>query len=334
MPRAGTLTSCRGADVLGRAIAEEGRTNLRLARVCCRIRTSTAMAPPWVRPKLAKETFRYLKDAAPFFLIAGPCVLESKSSALHIAETVYRIGERFGIPVVFKASFDKANRQSVKSPRGVGLSKGLDILQTVKDTFEHMLVTTDVHERDHCNDVAAVADILQIPAFLCRQTDLILDAAATGKLLNIKKGQFASADTMHLAAAKALRSVVDGGKKEDKGHGVLLTERGTMFGYDDLVFDPRNLILMRAPSHLVVQDATHSVQQGRHGRDDRRQTGGAREFVPTVARAAVAVGIDGLFLETHPSPATAICDRENQFALHQLEALVGELIDIAQASRG
>ena len=272
----------------------------------------------------------------PFFLIAGPCVLESLDHALRTAEHLRKMSERLGIPVIFKASFDKANRQSPQAYRGPGMDAGLNMLQQIKHTFgegDHgLLVTTDIHETYQASPVAEVADVLQIPALLCRQTDLIAAAANTGRLVNIKKGPFASPRTMRLAAEK-VRDIQNIQLEQQQDSAVLLTERGTFLGYDDLVFDPRNLVRMKTDENLIVQDVTHSVQSSSGGADGR-SSGGQRELIPTIARAAAAVGVDGLFFETHENPEHAWCDGANRWPLNELEDLVLELMDIAEATRG
>ncbi|ETV79284.1 3-deoxy-8-phosphooctulonate synthase [Aphanomyces astaci] len=262
-----------------------------------------------------------LRAAKPFFLIAGPCVLESEAVVMQIANRLKDIRDDLGIPVVFKASFDKANRQDLASYRGPGLEEGLMLLQHVKATTGLPLLT-DVHETYQVASVAKVVDIVQIPAYLCRQTDLLVAAAQTGKLVNIKKGQMTSADTMLLAAKKVTATT---------GHSdVILTDRGTMFGYGDLVADPRNIPRLRRHGGLVVQDVTHSVQ--RTG-GDSTSSGGDREFIPTIARMAAAVGVDGLFIETHPEPARGLSDATTMLPLHELQPLLEELMGIALASK-
>ena len=305
------------------------------------------------------KLFGASKTAPPFFLIAGPCVLESVDSALRTAEHLRVLSERLQLPIVFKASFDKANRQSTHAYRGPGLEYGLDILHQIKHTFgqgDHgLLITTDIHESHQAEEVAKIVDILQIPALLCRQTDLITAAAKTGRLVNIKKGPFASPKTMLLAAEKVraiqskmsiemdIEMEMEKEKKQTRERDtamhtnhqlnhVMLTERGTFFGYDDLVFDPRNLVRMRSNDTLVIQDVTHSVQSSSGGMDGL-SSGGDRELIPTIARAAAAVGVDGLFFETHESPEHALCDGPNQWPLHDLEELIQELMDISNVTK-
>ncbi|MGD9542581.1 MAG: 3-deoxy-8-phosphooctulonate synthase [Methylocystis sp.] len=252
-------------------------------------------------------------DDLPLTLIAGPCALESADMALEIAGALASLGERLKIGVVFKASFDKANRTSGDAARGVGLDAALPILAEIK-TKTGLPVTTDVHETWQCARVAEVVDLLQIPAFLCRQTDLIVAAANAGRPVNIKKGQFLAPWDMAHAVEKA-RGAGAGG--------VLVTERGTSFGYNALVADMRALPILRETGAPVVFDATHAVQQpGGHG----AASGGERRFVSTLARAAVAVSVAGLFIETHPDPDTAISDRATQIPLSELETMLKELM--------
>jgi len=274
--------------------------------------------------------FSRLKGSSPFFLIAGPCALESADHALRMADAIAEVARRLGVTAVYKSSFDKANRTSAGSPRGLGLDASLEALRRVRDATG-LPVTTDVHETWQVPTVADAVDVVQIPAFLCRQTDLLAAAGKTGKVVNVKKGQFASAAVMGHAARKVSAAAEAAGCAHG---GVLLTERGTTFGYGDLVVDVRNLPRMRAaaPGALVVMDATHAVQSPPAG-GGGPETGGLRRLVPTVARAAAATGIDGLFLETHDRPEEAISDSAVQWPLERLEPLVAELMAIAQASR-
>lgn len=250
----------------------------------------------------------------PLTLIAGPCALESADMGLKVAEELARLGERLNIGIVFKTSFDKANRTSGDAARGVGLDAALPIFADIREKTG-LPVTTDVHEAWQCARIAEVVDLLQIPAFLCRQTDLIVAAAKTGRPVNIKKGQFLAAWDMSHAVEKARKA---------GAAGVLVTERGTSFGYNALVADMRALpILKETTGAPVVFDATHAVQQpGGHG----ASSGGERRFVATLARAAVAVGVAGLFVETHPDPVAALSDRETQVPLGELETMVEELM--------
>jgi 2-dehydro-3-deoxyphosphooctonate aldolase (KDO 8-P synthase) len=253
-------------------------------------------------------------------LIAGPCVIEGRAETLSAARTIARIAAGAGFPVVFKASFDKANRTSIKSFRGPGLKAGLDILREVREVTG-LPVITDVHEVSQVEAVAAVADCIQIPAFLCRQTDLIVSAASTGLPVNIKKGQFMSPESMEHAVEKA-RSAGRGG--------VLLTERGASFGYNTLVVDFRSILVMRGMGVPVVFDATHSVQSpGGRG----SSSGGDRRFVLPLARAAAAVGVDGIFVEVHRSPEKALSDGPNTIDYKSLRELLGSVAAISKACK-
>ena len=286
------------------------------------------------------------------FLIAGPCAIESRDMVMHTAETLKQICERLGITLYFKSSYDKATRTSM-SERGVGMEKGLAILQEVKSTFS-LPILTDVHESWQCTPVAEVADVLQIPAFLSRQTDLLVAAAQTGKIVNVKKGQFMAPWDMRGAIAKiegargerapqnasvfgdpakAMRR--EGEKAPQKsadfsGAGIWLTERGSSFGYGNLIVDMTSLVKMREYGYPVVFDATHSVQQPS---SQAGVTGGNREMVPHLIRAAVAVGIDGLFLEVHPEPEKAISDAANQVRLSDAESILKQALAIEQVIR-
>ncbi len=253
----------------------------------------------------------------PLFLIAGPCVLESRQLALDTAGTLKEICAGLGIPFIFKSSYDKANRSSGKSYRGMGVEQGLDILAEVKKVIG-VPVLTDVHEREDIAAVAAVVDVLQTPAFLCRQTDFIQAIAASGKPANIKKGQFLAPHDMNQVVAKAKEA--NGGADT-----IMVCERGVSFGYNNLVSDMRSLAIMRETGCPVVFDATHSVQlPGGQG----TTSGGQREFVPVLARAAVAVGIAGLFMETHPNPEKALSDGPNSWPLGKMRALLETLRDL------
>ena len=254
-------------------------------------------------------------QASPFALIAGPCVLESRAHALETAGALKAIATRLGIGLVYKSSFDKANRTSAASARGMGLAEALPIFAEVRETIG-LPIITDVHEPEQCAPVAEAVDILQIPAFLCRQTDLLLAAAATGKPVNVKKGQFLAPWDMKNVVAK----VVGAGNPN-----VLVTERGVSFGYNTLVSDMRALPILAETGAPVIFDATHSVQQP-GGQGER--SGGERRFVPVLARAAVAVGVAGLFIETHQDPDKAPSDGPNMVPLKELEPLLAELIAI------
>lgn len=258
---------------------------------------------------------------APLLLLAGPCVLESGELAWEIAREMKAICSRLGISYVFKASFDKANRTSLSSFRGPGAEKGLRILGRLREEIG-VPVVSDIHEPNQAEMAAEYLDILQIPAFLCRQTDLLVAAAKTGKVVNVKKGQFVSPWDMENAVNK-LR-----GAGTEK---ILLTERGASFGYNNLVVDMRSLAVMRSFGYPVVYDATHSVQLpgGAGG-----SSGGQREFIAPLSRAAMAVGIDGLFIEVHPDPAKALCDGPNSLPLDAVEPLLRQLLTVRQAVAG
>lgn len=254
-------------------------------------------------------------------LIAGPCVLETRDLAFEIAEQLCQIAQRHPIQLVFKASYDKANRTSIHSYRGLGLEEGLKLLEAVRSEF-NIPVTTDVHESQQAVPVGKVCDILQIPAFLARQTDLLVAAAETGKAVNVKKGQFMAPWDMKHVVEKL---------KEASAKQIMLTERGTFFGYGRLVNDMRALIEMRALGVPVVYDATHSVQEpGGLG----SQTGGNRAMVAPLAKAAAAVGIDGLFLETHPNPDQSPSDGPNMVPLAELESLIDRVLAVRAATQG
>ena len=246
----------------------------------------------------------------PFFLIAGPCVVESRQLALDTAGQLKEIADSLGIPFIYKSSFDKANRSSGKSYRGPGIDAGLKILSEVKAQIS-VPVLTDIHEVDEIAAVAAVVDVLQTPAFLCRQTDFIHAAASAGKPVNIKKGQFLAPGDM--------KNVVDKAREASGRDNIMVCERGVSFGYNNLVSDMRSLAIMRETGCPVVFDATHSVQlPGGQG----TKSGGQREFVPVLARAAVAVGVAGLFMETHPDPEKALSDGPNAWPLPKIKALL------------
>ncbi|MCG6976393.1 MAG: 3-deoxy-8-phosphooctulonate synthase [Acidiferrobacterales bacterium] len=252
----------------------------------------------------------------PLFLIAGPCVIESEQLAMDTAGQLKEITDRLGIPFIYKSSFDKANRSSGASFRGPGMEEGLTILQAVKDKIG-VPVLTDVHDIPQIDAVASVADVLQTPAFLCRQTDFIQAVVASGKPVNIKKGQFLAPGDMKNVVDKAAAA---GGRDR-----VMVCERGVSFGYNNLVSDMRSLAIMRETGCPVVFDATHSVQlPGGQG----TRSGGQREFVPVLARAAVATGVSGLFMETHPSPDEALSDGPNAWPLGKLESLLETLMEI------
>ena len=257
----------------------------------------------------------------PLLLIAGPCALESEELARRVAGTMQEICARLGISYVFKASFDKANRTSLSSYRGPGLEQGLAILSRIREELQ-VPVISDVHEISQVQAAAEVLDIIQIPAFLCRQTDLLVAVARTGKPINLKKGQFVSPWDMENAVNK-IRAA--GGSK------IMLVERGASFGYNNLVVDMRGLPVMRSFNCPVIYDATHSVQLpgGAGG-----SSGGQREFIAPLSRAAVAAVIDGLFMEVHPDPDKALCDGPNSIALDQIETLLTQLVQIRQVCTG
>jgi len=251
----------------------------------------------------------------PFFLIAGPCSIESKDHAIDHAGKINEICKQLNLNFVYKSSFDKANRSSSLSSRGVGIDQGLKILSDVKKTFGIPLIT-DVHESYQCKDVANVVDIIQIPAFLCRQTDLLYAAAETNKIINVKKGQFLAPWDMK----NVLKKIVDYGNDQ-----VLLTERGTSFGYNTLVSDMRAIPQMSQFGYPIIFDATHSVQQpGGMG----ITSGGQREFVPVLARAAISIGVSGLFVEVHENPDDAPSDGPNMLKISELSALLSKLIQL------
>ncbi len=263
-------------------------------------------------------------ESSPFFLIAGPCVIESEQLCLDIAGRMKELTGELEIPYIFKASFDKANRSSGKSFRGPGRDGGLSILAKVREQIG-VPVLTDVHDIDDIAPAAAVVDVLQTPAFLCRQTDFIAACAASGKPVNIKKGQFLAPTDMQNVVDKARAAAQEAGIAEDT---IMVCERGASFGYNNLVSDMRSLAIMRRTGCPVVFDSTHSVQlPGGQG----SSSGGQREFVPVLARAAVATGIHGLFMETHPDPANALSDGPNAWPLAQMPQLLKHLKTLDQA---
>jgi 2-dehydro-3-deoxyphosphooctonate aldolase (KDO 8-P synthase) len=260
-------------------------------------------------------------NALPLSVVAGPCVLESRAHALEVAAALKEIAARLGVGLVYKTSFDKANRTSLSGARGLGLDEALPIFAEIRSSLG-LPVLTDVHESQQCELVAQAVDVLQIPAFLCRQTDLLVAAAATGKVVNVKKGQFLAPWDMTNVVAK----LTQGGNRA-----VMVTERGVSFGYNTLVSDMRALpILARTTGAPVIFDATHSVQQpGGKG----SSSGGEREFVPVLARAAVAVGVAGVFIETHPDPDHAPSDGPNMVPLREFEALLATLLAFDQLAK-
>ena len=253
-----------------------------------------------------------------FFLIAGPCVVESEEMVMEIADKVSGICKRLEIPYIFKASYRKANRTSASSFTGLGDDLGLDLIKKVGTTF-NLPTTSDVHAHDECAMAAEYIDILQIPAFLCRQTDLLLAAADTNKIVNVKKGQFLSGPSMQFAVDKIKKA---GNEK------IMLTERGTTFGYQDLVVDYRNITWMKEHNTPVIMDVTHSLQQPNQ---TSGITGGNPQLIETIAKAAIATGVDGLFIETHPNPSIAKSDGANMLPLHLLENLLEKLVRLRKA---
>lgn len=253
-------------------------------------------------------------DNNPLVLIAGPCVVESRELVFHTAEKIKEITERLSIPFIFKSSYKKANRTSINSFTGIGDEAALKILEEVKKEF-NLPILTDVHTVEEVNLAKEVADVLQIPAFLCRQTELLVAAGNSNRIVNIKKGQFLAPDEIQYAAEK----VASTGNKR-----ILLTERGSTFGYHNLVVDMRSLVIMKKFGYPVIMDATHAVQIPGVG----GKSGGAREFIPFLARAAAAVGIDGLFMETHPNPSQALSDANSQFPLNFLEDFLKQIKEI------
>ena len=279
---------------------------------------TAAMKPP-PSPVVAVGTAKF-GNALPLALIAGPCALESREHALETAAALKEIAARLGIGLVYKSSFDKANRTSLGSARGLGLAEALPIFAEVRERLG-LPVVTDVHEPEQCAAVAEAVDMLQIPAFLCRQTDLLLAAARTGKVVNVKKGQFLAPWDMRHVVAK----LVGAGNPN-----VLVTERGVSFGYNTLVSDMRALPILAETGAPVIFDATHSVQQpGGQG----ATSGGERRFVPVLARAAVAVGVAGLFIETHQDPDKAPSDGPNMVPLKELEPLLKDLMDFDRLTK-
>ena len=263
----------------------------------------------------------------PFFLMAGPCVIESEEMVMEIAREMKSICDDLGIHYIFKASFDKANRTSVSSFRGPGMQKGLEILARVRETVG-VPVVTDVHDEVQVTEVAKYVDVLQTPAFLCRQTDFICACARTGKPVNIKKGQFLAPHDMVNVIEKARAAAREAGVNEDN---FMCCERGASFGYGNLVSDMRSLAIMRETGTPVVFDATHSVQlPGGNG----TSSGGNRAFVPVLSRAAVAVGVSGLFMETHPDPACAKSDGPNMVPLSRMRELLSSLVAIDKVVKG
>lgn len=265
--------------------------------------------------KSAKQIIRSLSPSDNFFLLAGPCVIEGEQMALDIAGKIVEVTDRLGIPYIFKGSYRKANRSRIDSFTGIGDLEALTILAKVRDTFGCPVVT-DIHAPEEAAVAAEFVDVLQIPAFLCRQTDLLIAAARTGKVVNIKKGQFLSPEAMQFAVQK----VRDAG-----GDAIAVTERGVSYGYQDLIVDYRGIPTMQSFGCPVILDATHSLQQPNQ---PAGVTGGRPDLISTIARAGIAVGVDGLFIETHPTPATAKSDGANMLPLDQLPQLLEQLTAI------
>ena len=272
------------------------------------------MMPEFLQQLFSRQTYR--PDS--FFLIAGPCVVESEELVMEVAGKLADLGKQYGIPCVFKASYRKANRTSAGSFMGIGDEKALALIQKAGQTFG-LPTTSDIHAAAEAALAAPYIDILQIPAFLCRQTDLLQAAAATGKIVNVKKGQFLSGHSMKFAVEKIQQS----GNSQ-----VMLTERGNTFGYQDLVVDYRNIPWMQAHAVPVIMDCTHSLQQPNQ---PSGVTGGNPQLIGTIAKAAIAVGADGLFIETHPNPSVAKSDGANMLALEQLPELLEQLVRIREA---
>ena len=260
-------------------------------------------------------------DTGNFLLLAGPCVVESKELTFRVAEQVKVLSDKYKIPFVFKASYRKANRSRLDSFTGIGDEKALEILKSIRETLQ-IPVVTDIHSPEEAAMAAGYVDVLQIPAFLCRQTDLLLAAGKTGKVVNIKKGQFLSGASMQFAVDKILST----GNKN-----IMLTERGSMFGYGDLVVDYRNIPEMQKTGFPVILDCTHSLQQPNQ---ESGVTGGRPELIETIAKAGIAAGVDGLFLETHPDPARAKSDGANMLRLDLLDGLLGKLVALRQTVNG
>jgi 2-dehydro-3-deoxyphosphooctonate aldolase (KDO 8-P synthase) len=272
------------------------------------------MLPNFLQKIFKDQTYQ----ADNFFLIAGPCVVESEEVVMEVAEKVSTICKKLAIPYIFKASYRKANRTSANSFTGIGDEEALNLIKKVGEKYQ-LPTITDVHTNEECALAANYVDALQIPAFLCRQTELLLAAAKTNKIVNVKKGQFLSGQSMQFAADKIIQA---------GNHQVMLTERGTTFGYQDLVVDYRNITWMKEFKHPVIMDCTHSLQQPNQ---TSGITGGNPQLIETIAKAAIAVGADGLFIETHPNPAVAKSDGANMLSLHLLENLLEQLVSIRKA---
>ena len=256
------------------------------------------------------------------FLISGPCVIEEASLMMRTAERLKEISLKLNLPLIFKSSFMKDNRSSMEYYHGPGLEEGLGLLAQIKTEFD-LPILTDVHYPQQVKPAAEVADVLQIPAYLCMQSSLLVEAAKTGKVVNLKHGQFLAPENM----AKPVKKVEDAG-----GDKIMLTERGYTFGYNDLIVDPRSFFLLGQNGYPVVFDITHSIRK--YGIPSKDPRGSTREFLPTIARAGVAAGVDGLFIETHPEPSKALCDAASQYPLDQIETFVKPLIEIHELVRG
>lgn len=254
--------------------------------------------------------------APELFLISGPCVIEEESTMMRTAEKLREVSERLNIPVIFKSSFMKDNRSSLDYYIGPGLDEGLKMLQKIKEQFGFP-VLSDVHYPDQCAAAAEVLDVIQIPAYLCMQTTLIVAAAKTGKVINIKHGQFLAPENM----AKPAQKCVDSGNDQ-----IILTERGYTFGYNDLIVDPRSFYHLNRTGYPVVFDITHSIRK--YGIPSADAKGGAREFIPVLSRAGVAAGVDGVFIETHPEPAKALCDAASQMCVYDLEEFLKPILEL------
>ena len=257
-----------------------------------------------------------IKDS--FFLIAGPCILEDRDQSFHIAQSLVEISNKLGIKLIFKASYRKANRSRLDSFTGIGDQKALEIIGEIRDEY-NIPTTTDIHSAEEANMAKDYVDILQIPAFLCRQTDILIAAAKTNRIVNIKKGQFLSADSMRFAVDKV---------RESGNSKVILTDRGTMFGYSDLIVDYRSIPIMKENNLPVVLDITHSLQQPNQSSG---VSGGLPDMIETIAKAGIAVGVDGIFLETHPQPTKAKSDGANMLELSRVEPLLEKLLRIKKA---
>jgi len=270
--------------------------------------------------------YQELKAAEPFFLMAGPNVIQSEEHIFKMCRQIKSVTDSLDVKFIFKSSFDKANRTNIASFRGPGMMEGLKVLEKVKTTFDVPIVT-DVHDASQCEYVGKVADVIQIPAFLCRQTDLLVAAAQTNRVINIKKGQFCAASVMRNSAEKCRAS---------GNPNVMVCERGTMFGYSDLIVDPRNLVWMRDANCPVVADITHSLQQpaGKALADGGVASGGLRDLIPTIARTCVATGLDGIFMEVHDDPNSSPVDGPTQWPLRNFRGLLSELIEIGKLTKG